>query len=201
MSDQTETTETIETKKRICPCCGQSTLNQITDLDQATVDSYLACLMSGTPFSRTYPLFSGRILVTISGISDTYTPKLLRVSNYLDKYLQDLSSASTYKILLYKLLAIHSVTVTMQNKGNTITVQDNIMNAIDQLLNCVSPEKSQSQNKQSVSKFIQTIVDPSVVSSLPAKYIDSILAAHNDILESLLKLGMDQSFSAGIRFD
>lgn len=52
-----------------CPCCGKPTLVKPLELNGPILDHYIACLVSGVPFSHTYPIYKGKLEVTVSRLT------------------------------------------------------------------------------------------------------------------------------------
>ena len=51
-----------------CPCCGKLTLTKPIKVKQDQLDKFLACTLTGVPYSSTYKLYKGSLLVTVSEI-------------------------------------------------------------------------------------------------------------------------------------
>ena len=68
----------------ICPCCGKPTLKRPVKPGQELTDHWMACMISGTPFTHTYPLFKGRVEIMVGMMSPETEGKLSLLTSMLD---------------------------------------------------------------------------------------------------------------------
>ena len=58
-----------EPELMLCPCCNKRTLVRPIEAKGELLDHYMACILSGEPFWREYPVYHGNLLVTVSQLT------------------------------------------------------------------------------------------------------------------------------------
>lgn len=181
-------------KKRICPCCGMQSLSEVPQVSQDVLDQYIACIMTGEPFIKTYLAYDGKISIQVSNMTDTLSTKAMKASDYIDKASLELHVKETAKYITYRLLVIPSITVTTGTQSKRFDIQNNVSLAIQQML-------SKQDINKAVQEYIQNITSASTCSGLPAKLLDKVTKHHTDLLNALVQRGFDQSFCNSIQFN
>ena len=187
--------EELKQPKRKCPCCGQMSLPEIPELSQDVLDYYIACVMTGQPFVKTYLAYDGKIAIQVSSFNDDLAAKALQAVSFIDNTKLQLQVRQTAKYITYRLLVIPSINITSKNTSKTFNVQEMILKAIDTMLSC-----DQDCDK-AAQQYIQTITSSKVCSGLPAKLLDQVTKHHTDLMNALIQRGFDQSFCKSIQFN
>lgn len=180
-------------QKVYCPCCGQQTLDAYTQPDQQTVDRYIACLLTGEAFSKVYSLYNGKITIQVSNLTDRLTTKAMKATAIISRSNNQEVLKQGLGYLTYRLLPIKNITVYGNNEKRIYLVQDQIIKAIDNLLN------SDDNIDVAVQTYSNRVTSPQLFSNIPASILDKTVGVHSHLVNSLIKLGMNQSFYEGIQ--
>lgn len=181
--------------KIYCPCCGARTLQKKKDLSQDTIDYYISCILTGEPFAKEYKLYQGKVVLTVTSVIDSYLHKALEVTALLHKSNLDQSIQQALTFLTHRLLPIKQINIYNQGNKVLITPQASVLQAMDKLINY-----EEDLNK-AVQAYSDTITNPKVCSNIPVMLIQKVVGYHIQLHNSLIQLGLDQSFCASIQQD
>ena len=85
MSEEIENNAHSDDNLIVCPCCHQKTLHKPVKPNAQVTDQWMACLITGVPFNHTYPIYGGRINVTVTRLSPELVDMEVKVGAALDK--------------------------------------------------------------------------------------------------------------------
>ena len=186
--------EQKEPKKIKCPCCGQLTLTQPLEINTDLTDHYLSCIMSGVPFHHTYPLFDGKIEITISML---LSEDLLVIDRAVTK-LEDAMKAEEEKDDFDRLggmLRSYAFVKEIQFKSGqtkTYTPANDMIRCANLLITSEEPLKD------TVKNLLQQFNKNEILSPLPYPLIESVCKTHITLYNILTDTGFDANFWKGI---
>ena len=203
--------EIPEVPKVLCPCCKHPTLSKPVELKGVLLDHYLSCLMTGTPFSHTYPIYNGRMHVTVTQLAKKNALKLDIVDKVIDKCFAGLSEDSIDSLSIRQedmkglLRVCACVTIIeMVATGANIIAQPSetvwgICNTLQEAKSEVFLEKlPEADILALIGDQIKLMSDPALMSSLPAAMLISLVSSHNYIHNLLMEAAFDTNFWKGI---
>lgn len=198
--------QTVQAVK--CPCCGQKTLKSPPDkLPQAVVDSYMASIMTGVPFSHIYVLYDGKVKINCSILKPSIAQQLRAFSSKVyklhikpqaqNKDPQDLSMQMRIANILYWLGFMASIKqVEVRRQGfeyTTIKVQDNIIRLLQDFT------ASTLGLNDLLDQLEAKLADAQIVSGLPKAVLDKVSSTHLEVYKLLIDAGFDANFWSGIQ--
>lgn len=199
INNQTVNPQTIDTQfelnkqKRICPCCGQRSLDHIPQIDSDTVDYYIACMMTGQPFTKDYKLYNGRLNIKVASISDQLITKAVQVTAVLNRSNLDQKVQQALIFITYRLIPIKQICIFSGGQKTIFTPQATVIKSIDKLL-------AYQDNLDDAAKvYCQQVINPKACSTVPVKILDKVVGYHTQLMQALVEHGLDQSFCDSIQ--
>ena len=199
MSDEVKTTE--ETQQApvydICPCCGKPTLIKPVVVKDALLDQYMACIISGVPFTHTYPIYNGRIKITVSVLDRATAGLVTRVTSLLEA-VEDAADAATKDKIARILSAIRlycfidTITINAGDKTREYHPAATARDVCNQFL------IKDIDLTEAISKQLLVLQDQQNVSNVPAAILMRTVEGHNQLNTILLTAGFDENFWEGI---
>lgn len=198
-------TEAEDANMDICPCCGKRSIPKPAKINADLMDQWLACMVTATPFSHEYPLYGGRIKITVSKLSAEQQDSL-RMANaaivqYTHNKQQDELACDTQELraLLQLLAVIQRIEITKKS-GILFRPQDIAMAACSDILAASkhSGESVTETIEEALKRAYGNLTDPSRVSGIPINTLVTVAKAHADLYTILLSNGFDDSFWEGI---
>lgn len=172
-----------------CPCCKQKTFELPLKPKQDDLQLYMACLLSGQPFKKTYSLWDGRIKIEATEISQQKLIAMQKVATKLAfadhgqisdmlKIISDVLFNKAYitKIMLYK-------------DGQQEKVYD-----IEPIWYKAIQEVLKAQTKEDLQKILKVLTSPQNVSAVSMSLLQKVVKTHNSITELLSLSGFDADF-------
>ena len=192
-----------EPKMATCPCCGQETIKRPVKVDGKIIDDYLSSIMTGVPFSHTFPLFDGRLKIT-AGVADKQEGLILyRFVFMTEPFGQESSLVRDFLGLVNTYCSIRKIVVTKGEDQNIYMPAEHILSACKKIVD--TWENEDLKNEEKKAEFMQALqaaynelIAPAVVSSTPMLILNRILTDFRTIESLLLEAGFDENFWKGI---
>lgn len=206
--NEQNSTEAEESNMDICPCCGKRSIPKPAKINADLMDQWLACMVTATPFSHEYPLYDGRIKITVTRLADGDRDKVQRVVTILNT-LKGKEWGDNGKpcdipelvALLQVLASIEQVKVFSGGQTNLYNPKKAVLDACDNIIafedkiatfDCVDVWKG------TVSTCYNKLQNPTVVSGVPLVMLSAAARAHAELYNLLLSNGFDKDFWQGI---
>ena len=188
-----------------CPCCGQYTLKKPIKPNGELVDQWLACVSTGIPFSNTYRLYGGKLLITAVQPSASTGAELAYAAAIINRAIDD----STYTglqstelqslnnaISLYSCIRDITFTTPSRKTYNTGAAWDQ---AIALLREAANGQRAKDDTWQvKLESAYKILTDKDNVSSLPTGVLLAVGQTHIQLTDVLMSAGFDKDFWRGI---
>lgn len=175
-----------------CPCCGKITLEAPVKVNQDDLDKYIASIVSGVPYQKSYKLHRGAVSITVADCNDTVKDKMnlliTRTSQEVDEDLQQ--AQQLFMIRLFTLLPIVSIKVVGETDCNK-DIQAVAVPLLDEAL-------QHYKEKEWLDAAYKRLMDPEQVTAVPKALLDKVVAKHMENCAILTDSGFDQDFFEGI---
>ena len=184
--------KTDTTPKMPCPCCGAQTFQLPVKPDHQDTQLYLACMLTGQPFSKVYHLFKGKVMLKVSQLSKEQL-KSLQALQYIVESCQDPQLKTQMEQLLpiiYSFKPLKYITVQTSDDQHTYRIDQVIQEAMDTLLAGVDLEGAK--------KVYEKLTDSKLMSSIPAYALQKVINTHLKLVNILVESGFDENFYQGI---
>ena len=198
-----ENSET-ETKKNeqptsvltICPCCQQNTLKVPASPDPELLDTYMACIMSGVPFWRTYDLYNGKISVDVTVVpynDAVFIDKWKAEADHIKEEHPELIPEVLNVTLMFSRY-MHIKTISCGNM--TYYPKDSLVKHIEEYFKSSSEE---TDKPEAIKRLVNNLTDPKEYSAISVDILDTLIRTHTSLYEVLMATGFDQNFWKGIK--
>ena len=193
----------------ICPCCGKPTLTPPVKPKDELMDHWLACMVTATPFTHIYPMYNGRIYVTVRANSADSDGKVSMLASILDSIgaRDDLMAVHQANIPQLKAMAricIHLPKREIASSGadaRVFTPAECVVMALDKLYPLRSAILSGAQIDDfqlTMAEVTKLLTAPENVTSLPPDILSMTVETHLQLNNILMNTGFDKTFWAGI---
>lgn len=190
--------ESTEPKKIQCPCCGQMTLTPPLNINTDLTDHYLSCIMTGVPFQHMYPLYNGKIKITVSLLS---AADMLTVDSAvtLVKHWLETTSSDVYD-KLGGMLRTYSFVQQVECLAETTKVYApaNAMIACAQEILKHRGSDDTKLTPTVADGLLQKYSNNDTLSPLPYQLIEAVCKTHVTLYNILTETGFDPNFWKGI---
>lgn len=176
-------------EKTVCPCCGETTFTLPAKLPQQELDHYIACMLTGEEFTKTYKLFGDSIEITCRELN---TDKADKVSRLLLKTPE--KDPDTWNRYVTRLCMLVPIVKIKYSKGDLNEIKD--ITAVTEPLLAVS-DKHVDDTEWLKAQYA-ALIDPAKVGALPRDVLDKVVRTHMTTVQTLVKSGFDQAFYEGI---
>lgn len=176
-------------QKTVCPCCGEVTFTLPAKVHQEELDLYLACMLTGEQFTKTYKLFNDSIQITCKELNTDVSDKLSRLLLKTPE-----SDPDLWNRYVTRLAMLTPITKIKYNKGDINETKD--VEAITSPLLEVSDKHVNDIDW--LKEQYTVLMDPSKVGAIPRDILDKVVGTHINNIQLLIKSGFDQSFYEGI---
>jgi len=186
--------ETKEQKQEfvICPCCGKLTLEKPVKVKQVDLDRYVASIVSGEMYTKTYFLYNNTVTITVADL-DEQTKDTMLLASLKQDTVQDPETKDKLQLVISKLYTFLPV-VTIEIAGDTPVKKD-----IKALTRAILKELPlHVSDKVWLDNTYNVLTDPEHVTALPKSVIDAVVYKHMKFYELMLESGFDKSFFEGI---
>lgn len=192
--------EPKEPKKIKCPCCGQLTLTPPLDINTELTDHYLSCIMTGVPFHHTYPLYDGKIKITISVLSSedmlTIDSAVTFIKDKLDSTNNDVYDQLGGMIRAY---AFVSNVECVGKTTKVYTPASSMLSCAQDVLKLrVSDEPDIGLTPEAAEELLKKYKNNDILSPLPFPMLEAVCKTHITIYNILTETGFDPNFWKGI---
>ena len=177
-----------------CPCCGKYTLAKPIKVGNALLDQWMACMVTGEPFSREYALYGGKVLVTAVTRDTARASRLETALSAIDAAGDECMPASG-RSALANALRLFSVVRTIEFSASPRRVfQPGAAadKAVDLILDGDGPLAERLRTASDL------LGDSANVSSLPPNMLVAVGQAHATVTDILVDAGIDEDFWRGI---
>lgn len=195
----------------LCPCCNKRTLVRPIEAKGELLDHYMACILSGEPFWREYPVYHGNLLVTVSQLTsdeqeltEAGISALTALEELLDSVPKpELDKLQHIKNLIKLYVSVPSIKVKSSTKGVvTFSPKTHVLTACDALTGIVPKFTTDELTVQTaldeVGKVHKLLTNQKLVSAVPQPLLMSVIESHNYLYNILLASGFDTNFWEGI---
>ena len=191
-----ESVNMIQNNFVVCPCCGKKTLPKLVDVDQATIETFMSCILAGQPFTNRYKLYSGKISVICRQPTQAETFLLSDIAANIPS-IEDQKTKLSAKNLMYYiagLFPIKQICIKGLQVGDdkVFDVRSVCLSILDELKGI--PDITYNKLQQ-----LKTLLsDPSKVGTLPNQVLSQIVGTHATVTKNLYSAGFDSAFYKGI---
>lgn len=206
--EQTAKEEEKEPTFITCPCCGKPTLIRPVKIKPQLLDQYMSCIISGVPFSHVYPVYEGRMKVTVSQLEQTMIGHLRNANKILAAWEPKLQDKIDTAQELNSLLRLYCSIPTIEVTSGTITKEfhpaDVVTDVCSELYN-VFQKDAESEQKLGYRELVDVVQaqlallrSPKTAAGIPTALLMGVVEAHSQIYNILLGAGFDVNFWEGI---
>ena len=185
-------------RRTMCPCCHQMTLPETPDkLNPELVDQYMACVLSGTPFSHEYPLYNGRMLVTAAAP----TPEQKNAADTLVSILNECTSPLIIERdnMRGMIRIAASIQEIKLNPGRDDMRVYHPAASLVEMAAALKQYKSQYPTEHDgVAMKLKQLTSPETMSGIPPHVLIAVTNTHASITAIMNNLGFDRNFWKGI---
>lgn len=190
----------------ICPCCGKPTLLRPVEIKGELLDHYLSCMISGVPFTHTYPIYKGKLEVTITVLPNEKMYSMrsgLTAVDALHSKLPDNEVLNkNIKTLLQLYCCVSAVNINMPGVAKLLQPEETAQDICKQLktlqLSFAAGSVSKEDVEKELDKYYATLTSASVVSAVPIAVLGALIETHNKLYDILIDAGFDTNFWKGI---
>lgn len=192
-----------------CPCCGQQTLETPVKLSDELVDYWLAGVLSGTPFIKTYPLYGGKMHITIKKIDIEDGALVDDMAFVLDAIRRRGDSAASGVDMehMRSLAFVYAPVVAISSDSGLVSEPVTykpasvVLEAATEIAayrNACTAETVPDACIEAISKHYSRFIDPKLMSGLPTYVCMAAAEAHARLAAILTDAGIDANFWKGI---
>jgi len=192
-----------EEKKYICPCCGQETPSQPVKVDGKVVDDYLASIMTGEPFNHTFPLYDGKLKITIKAASREEGLKLYDFVLLVEPFAADSSQLRDLIGIVNSYCMVSKIIVKHDKEESVYMPSKYVIEECYKLVETYG--KADMRDDENKTKFLQDVQaaytrlsSHDVLSSTPPAIMNRVINEFKKLETTLLEAGFDENFWQGI---
>lgn len=202
---QDDTQEEVKKPEYItCPCCGKPTLVKPLELSGPVLDHYMSCLISGVPFSHTYPVYKGKLEVTVTRLSKEQEQAVKDTDAVLSNcevLLSDRVSSIRELAQIIKLyVSIKDIRIASASKvcyPQTVVLE--VCEEIKKLrLDVLADTIDHQVLAEKLAGFLKVLMNPEAMSAVPSSMLAAIVETHSHLFYILMDSGFDVNFWNGI---
>lgn len=187
-----------------CPCCGKPTLVKPLELSGPVLDHYMSCLISGVPFSHTYPVYKGKLEITVTRLSKEQEQTVKAVNAVLEnceKLLSDnLNTVRELAQIIKLYVSIKDIRVMSASK--VCYPQDIVLDVCSKILelriDILADTIDHADLLAKVNSFLKILMNPEVMSAVPSSMLAAVVETHSHLFYILMDSGFDVNFWKGI---
>lgn len=192
-----------EKKTYICPCCGHEMDAPPIKIDGKVVDDYLSSIMTGEPFSHTFPLFDGKLKIMIKAISREAGLVLYDFVLLVEPYTRESSQLRDMLGVVNAYCLVNRIILKTEKDEHVYLPAKAIMEEVTKIVDDYG--KANMQDEEVKAKFLQDIQaayhrlsNNDVLSSTPPMIMNRIIEDFKKLETMLLEAGFDENFWQGI---
>lgn len=193
MTDSQETT--------ICPCCGQPVAAGDYKFNQAQVDHYLACTMTGIPYWREYPLFNGAVRITIQHIPVKQGIKMqYDITNLLAQLgIEDSQLVPAIRYNIVRRLAVPQIILQPAGVQPKVYMCAQQAKRILQQLRTGSRTLTADTSRGKAQQLLQLMQDVNLFSGVEPSILQRVTQQHTALYQWILTRSTDENFWDSIK--
>lgn len=202
MSEQQTAQETVPEKtSTICPCCGKPTLEYpIQHIPDVLLDQFMACMMSGTPFTHRYEMYDGRMAVTVSQMTEEHrliVTEILRILDVAKDTGLEVPGVDLTTLGSIARTFVHITEIDIKAGGVTKSYRpSDLVRDIRDRLHKAEPDKTALAD--AIQSAHATLTSPNNMAAVPPAQILAVIETHAKVLDILMDAGFDKNFWKGI---
>lgn len=192
-----------EKKPYICPCCGQETKSQPVKVDGKIVDDYLASIMTGEPFSHTFPLYDGKLKITMKAASREEGLKLYDFVLLVEPFAAESSQLRDLIGIVNAYCTVSKIVVKHDKEESIYMPSKHVIEECFKLVETYG--KMDMHDEENKTKFLQDVQaaynrlsSHEVLSSTPPAIMNRVGKNFKKLEATLLEAGFDENFWQGI---
>ena len=187
----------------ICPCCGKPTLVKPIQVKGPLLDHYISCIVSGVPFSHTYPIYEDKIQVTVTQLDKAMALKIAGASAVLsaaeNKFPASKKQLEDFESMLKLYCSISSIHMQNGGQDKTLTPSELVSDICGKLTAlAASVETGAEAALKELTTLYEMLTNPAYVSGLPGIMLGSVISTHNEVYNILMNVGFGPNFWKGI---
>lgn len=172
-----------------CPCCGKLTLEIPVKVKDSEMDKYMACLMTGQPYSKTYKLYKGKLQITVTALTDQIKDKMnLLMSKFT--LIQDLATKDAANLFIIRLFTMLPI-IGIKKDQEELQLQATILPLLEESITHI-------EDKDWLDKHYKLLLDKKITGGISKDILDKVCAKHLENLVLLKDSGFDTDFFADI---
>ena len=196
--------------KQICPCCGQLMKKVPLEITDDLFDFWLACVMTGTPFSHKYSLYKGKLTVTVKSFTEEGR-QLLKTGDTCVAVLKEhfegnqtlLTQLDEIRQVLHNCYCVDTIEVSAaatRKLFHPSSVMEEGICKLEEIRKRLSMGTEDDSSIMEDLKKVRAFITASAnISSTPAHILFTIVDTHFRLSEELEQQGFDSNFWMGIR--
>jgi|BioPla2DNA2_1021312.scaffolds.fasta_scaffold03064_3 hypothetical protein len=188
---------TEELKMKTCPCCGKETLVELPKPSEQLMEHYMACIVTGVPFSYEYDLYDGAISITVvnptaeeAASMRKTVPRLYSMNMDAGKPL-DPGDMQTIENRLQTYSLIQEIRIKSNNRA--YRPKDEV-EACLAFVNEAYEESKEDEYKGTLETALNRLTNGTTMSGLPLQVLVGTIAAHSQVYDLLVGNGLDKNF-------
>lgn len=192
-----------EKKSYICPCCGQETQNQPVKVDGKIVDDYLASIMTGEPFNHTFPLYGGKLKITVKSASREEGLKLYDFVLMVEPFTSDSSQLRDLIGIVNSYCLVSKIILKAGEEEQIYMPSKAVIEECYKLVETYGKEDLTKEDTK--TKFLQDVQSAytrlsshTVLSSTPPAIMNRVINDFKKLEATMLEAGFDENFWRGI---
>lgn len=189
----------------ICPCCGKPTLKKPLNINGELLDRFLACVISGEPFTNTYKLYGGRVQIDTTMLDSISVMRTAVLEQHIREYASEFSGQIDAELSIFLPLlriynSIRSIVVSSDGSSRVIPVSEVLAGMISRMDDKVRDRKAENAEdcRRLLSDAISYLQGKDGIGVLPINVIGNIVSTHNSLYNILMDSGFDKNFWDGI---
>lgn len=215
MAEDTVNTDNVQEPAKddnmiMCPCCGQNTLHKPITPKQDVVDQWLACIVTGTPFSHTYSMYKDRIKVTVTVADDKLRRTMTELRTWLTRAMDRLwpeLERRPFNVdeMLVRCQVLGCITaIDVKDKDKVLTalpsaIVSSVYNSIKPFVDtAIFGDQNQAEFKTVLLDCHTRLYDTKNVSAVPMDLLASAVYTHATLNRYMLDMGTASDFWTGI---
>lgn len=197
----------LDSRYVTCPCCGKPTLQRPVKPNPQLLDHWLACMVTGVPFSHEYPVYEGRVLVTCSKLTAKQSEMIDQLTTVLDSLpnkkwetgeapcnIEQLRALSRLYIAIPTIKITTSSLKLFKPQDEVLAVAADILEHKRNIALFEQVDVWSNVLKQSLDRLLNS----ELVSGVPLVILMGVVRAHSSVSDVLLSTGFDENFWEGI---
>lgn len=190
-----------------CPCCGKITLRKPIKPGHELLDHWLACISTGVPFSHTYPMYGGKVLITATSPDTDTEVNITAAITAVERAETDGEYSGLSATALRTLAnAIHLFSVVREivfvgppeKRFDAGAAAAQAISELSEALSDMRAGKPASEWSEHLQTAYNIMDNKNNVSALPTNVLIAVGRTHAQLSDVLMSAGFDEDFWQGI---